>query len=184
MASYDALIFQQELFDDEVKKICDKALDDAAEFIMNGEWKASKVKEGADGQWDKAIDLQFDDLRVWVAEYGAGRYADTKRNPYWGDYLASGLTSAQRSSGGRVVKRGNTEYSTFDIESGEIVLRTGGKPAGGYIPDGFQEHIDTVPDPFLEDLLDQAFRVFEDSFDRQFGQLDMSRFIFKEERQV
>lgn len=183
MASYEALIFQQELFEDEMKKICDKALDEAAEFIEGGEWTASIDKEYSDGAWDKIIDLKFDDLRAWVAEYGAGTLAQTDRNPYWKKYLSSGLTSPTRQ-GGRVVKRGRGSYHTLDVESGEIVEHEGANSAGGYLPDSWQSKIAVPADQFLETLLSQAFRVFEMSVDRQMESLDMSRFIFKEEIQV
>lgn len=185
MASYEALIFQQELFEDELRKICDKALDEAAEFIEGGEWTASIDKEYSDGAWDKIIDLKFDDLRAWVAEYGAGKHLRTD-NPYWGDYLGSGLTYPQRPSDGTVVKRGGwkKEYNSLDIDTGEIVTHYSSNPAGKPLPRSFQDKVDTVPDPFLETLLSQAFRVFEMSVDRQMESLDMSRFIFKEEIQV
>ena len=184
MASYEALIFQQQLFEEELKKICDKALDEAAEFIEGGEWTASVDKEYSDGVWDKIIDLKFDDLRAWVAEYGAGTLAQTGRNPYWKEYLhSSGLTSPMRQ-GGRVVKRGRDSYPSLDVESGEIVEHEGANPVGGYIPDSWQSKIAVPADPFLESLLSQAFRVFEMSVDKQMESLDMSRFIFKEEIQV
>ena len=183
MASYEALIFQQDLFEDELRKICDKALDEAAEFIEGGEWTASVDKEYSDGVWDKIIDLKFDDLRAWVAEYGAGTLAQTGRNPYWEKYLSSGLTSPTRQ-GGRVVKRGRGSYSSLDVESGEIVEHEGANSVGGYIPDSWQSKIAVPADPFLESLLSQAFRVFEMFFDKQMESLDMSRFIFKEEIQV
>ena len=183
MASYEALIFQQELFEDELKKICDKALDEAAEFIEGGEWTASVDKEYSDGVWDKIIDLKFDDLRAWVAEYGAGTLAQTGRNPYWGEYLYSGLTSPMRQ-GGRVVKRGKGSHPSLDVESGEIVEHEGANFAGGYLPDSWQSKIAVPADPFLETLLSQAFRVFEMFVDKQMESLDMSRFIFKEEIQV
>ena len=183
MASYEALIFQQQLFEEELKKICDKALDEAAEFIEGGEWTASVDKEYSDGVWDKIIDLKFDDLRAWVAEYGAGTLAQTGRNPYWEKYLSSGLTSPTRQ-GGRVVKRGRGSYPTLDVESGEIVEHEGQNPDGGYISDSWQSKIAVPADPFLESLLSQAFRVFEMFFDKQMESLDMSRFIFKEEIQV
>lgn len=185
MASYEALIFQQELFEDELRKICDKALDEAAELIMGSEWFAngSKHDSGSDGEWDKVIDLEFGDLRAWVAEYGAGTLAQTGRNPYWGEYLYSGLTSPMRQ-GGRVVKRGKGSHPSLDVESGEIVEHEGANSAGGYLPDSWQSKIAVPADPFLETLLSQAFRVFEMSVDRQMESLDMSRFIFKEEIQV
>ena len=183
MASYEALIFQQQLFEEELKKICDKALDEAAEFIEGGEWTASVDKEYSDGVWDKIIDLKFDDLRAWVAEYGAGTLAQTGRNPYWGEYLYSGLTSPMRQ-GGRVVKRGKGSHPSLDVESGEVVEHEGANSAGGYLPDSWQSKIAVPADPFLETLLSQAFRVFEMSVDRQMESLDMSRFIFKEEIQV
>ena len=184
MASYEALIFQQQLFEEELKKICDKALDEAAEFIEGGEWTASVDKEYSDGVWDKIIDLKFDDLRAWVAEYGAGTLAQTGRNPYWKEYLhSSGLTSPMRQ-GGRVVKRGRDSYPSLDVESGEIVEHEGQNPAGGYLPDSWQSKIAVPADQFLETLLSQAFRVFEMSVDKQMESLDMSRFIFKEEIQV
>lgn len=183
MASYEALIFQQDLFEEELKKICDKALDEAAEFIEGGEWTASIDKEYSDGAWDKIIDLKFDDLRAWVAEYGAGTLAQTGRNPYWGEYLYSGLTSPMRQ-GGRVVKRGKGSHPSLDVESGEIVEHEGANFAGGYLPDSWQSKIAVPADPFLETLLSQAFRVFEMFVDKQMESLDMSRFIFKEEIQV
>ena len=184
MASYEALIFQQQLFEEELKKICDKALDEAAEFIEGGEWTASVDKEYSDGVWDKIIDLKFDDLRAWVAEYGAGTLAQTGRNPYWKEYLhSSGLTSPMRQ-GGRVVKRGRDSYPSLDVESGEIVEHEGQNPAGGYLPDSWQSKIAVPADQFLETLLSQAFRVFEMFVDKQMESLDMSRFIFKEEIQV
>ena len=183
MASYEALIFQQELFEEELKKICDKALDEAAEFIEGGEWTASVDKEYSDGVWDKIIDLKFDDLRAWVAEYGAGTLAQTGRNPYWGEYLYSGLTSPMRQ-GVRVVKRGKGSHPSLDVESGEIVEHEGANSAGGYLPDSWQSKIAVPADPFLETLLSQAFRVFEMFVDKQMESLDMSRFIFKEEIQV
>ena len=184
MASYEALIFQQQLFEDELRKICDKALDEAAEFIEGGEWTASVDKEYSDGVWDKIIDLKFDDLRAWVAEYGAGTLAQTGRNPYWKEYLhSSGLTSPMRQ-GGRVVKRGKGSHPSLDVESGEIVEHEGANSVGGYLPDSWQSKIAVPADPFLETLLSQAFRVFEMSVDKQMESLDMSRFIFKEEIQV
>lgn len=189
MASYEALIFQQQLFEEELKKICDKALDEAAELIMGSEWFAngSKHDSGSDGEWDKVIDLEFGDLRAWVAEYGSGIYAQTGRNPYWGEYLYSGLTSPTRQSGGfgsRAVRRGSGLHPSLDIESGEIVEHEGKNPTGGYLPDSWQEKLSVPADEFLETLLSQAFRVFEMSVDRQMESLDMSRFIFKEEIQV
>lgn len=187
MASYEAVIFQQELFEDELRKIGDNALDDAAEFIANSEWKASKDGNGEmDSAWDKIVNLKFDDLRAWVAEYGAGKHANIACNPYWGEYITSGLTYPGRPSDGTVVKRGGWRipYKSLDIDTGEIVEHKSSNPPGKPLPRSFQDKVDTVPDPFLEDLLDQAFRIFEDSFERQFENLDMSQFFMKEEIQV
>ena len=186
MASYEAIIFQKELFEDELKKIGDNAFDDAAEFIMNGEWEASEISDGdKEGIWDKVIDLKFDDLRAWVAEYGAGRHMRTD-NPYLGEYLRSGLTYPLRPSEGTVVKRGGwrVPYESLDIETGEIVMHLSSNPPGKPLPQSFQDKVDTVPEPFLENLLDQAFRIFKDSFERQLDALDMSQFFGKEEIQV
>lgn len=184
MASCEVLIFQQELFEEELKKIGDNALQKAADVVKTGSaWSASEKDQTIEGDWDKQINLMFDDLRAWVDEYGSGIYAETGRNPYWGEYLGSGLTNPSRP-GNRVVKRGRGSYESFDVTSGEIVEHEGANPSGGYLPESWQSKIAIAANPFLENLLNDAYQAFQESFNQQLNSLDMSKFIIKETIQM
>lgn len=185
MASYEALIFQQENFEEELKKIGDKALEEAAKVVKNGSrWSASEKDQAIEGDWDKQINLMFNDLRAWVDEYGSGLYVEADRNPYWGEYKGSGLTYPSRSSSGAIVRRGRGEYSTLDVTTGEIVSHNGGNPPGGHVSPSIEKGASIAANPFLQDLLNEAYQAFENSFNQQLESLDMSKFITKETIQV
>lgn len=161
MATYEALVFQPELYKQELFKVYDKALDEAVNYIErnfkpDGGTETARYKSGTGAE----STITANSLRAWVVEYGAGIEADTGRNPYWGEYLGSGLTSRSRA-GGRVVKRGRGSYQTFDTDSGLLTSHEGQNPQGGYLPQGWQEQVARTPQPFLQEMLEQAYKEFE-----------------------
>lgn len=179
MASYEAITFQPELFKQEMFKLYDKALDEAVEYVEknfkpDGGRKTSESSTGT----GKEIEVSANSLRAWVLEYGAGIEADTGRNPYWGEYLGSGLTSRSRTSG-RVVKRGRGSYTTFNTDTGEITSHEGQSPQGGYLPQGWQEQVARTPEPFLQQMLEQAYRVFENRANSLLKSVDPERIFSK-----
>lgn len=179
MASYEAITFQPELFKQEMFKLYDKALDEAVEYVEknfkpDGGRKTSESSTGT----GKEIEISANSLRAWVLEYGSGLEADIGRNPYWGEYLASGLTGTKRP-GGRVYRRGNKEYQSFDVDTGEEVSEVGENPVGGFLPDSFSEKITRSPQPFLQQMLEQAYRVFENRANSLSKSVDPERFFSK-----
>lgn len=161
MASYESLTFQMADFKEELFSIYDIALDEAVNYVIHN-FKPEGGSKTKDDPSDigREVQVSANSLMAWVLEYGSGFYADIHRNPYWDDYLHSGLTSSKRAAN-RFVKRGKRTYQTLDLESGEIVTREGANPEGGYIPDRIQLDATRKPEPFLQDMLKQAYDIFE-----------------------
>ena len=161
MASYESLTFQLDLFKQELFNAYDSALNEAVDYVVRNFKPDGGSKTGefplVDG---KQVTVSANSLRAWVIEYGAGLEADISRNPYWDEYVRSGFTSPRRTSG-RIVRRGKGEYTTFDTKTGEFIQREGGNPDGGYLPDSFQKNVSEKPEPFVQEMLQQAYSIFE-----------------------
>lgn len=179
MASYESLSFQLDLFKQELFAIYDSALNEAVEYVEKN-FKPDGGSKTKDVMTDygREVQVSANSLMAWVLEYGAGMEADIERNPYWSEYLHSGLTSSRRT-GGRFVKRGNREYQTLDVNTGEIITRQGGNPEGGYIPDTFQDNVSREPEPFLQEMLQQAYSIFEDRAYSLSQNIDPNKFFIK-----
>lgn len=162
MASYESLTFDMAGFKEELFKVYDIALDEAVDYVVHNFKPDGGTKAGefvfVDG---KQVTVSANSLRAWVIEYGAGLEADIDRNPYWDEYVRSGFTSSRRTSG-RIVRRGKGEYTTFDTKTGEFIQREGGNPEGGYLPDSFQKNVSEKPEPFVQEMLQQAYNIFAD----------------------
>lgn len=179
MASYEAITFQPELFKQEMFKLYDKALDEAVEYVEknfkpDGGTKGTEISSGT----GKEVEVSANSLKAWVLEYGSGIYADIGRNPYWSEYLGSGLTGRKRP-GGYVYKRGSGSYTTLDVDSGELITREGGSPQGGYLPQSFQQSAARVAQPFLQKMLEEAYQRFESKSNSLAKSVDPERFFSK-----
>ena len=177
MATYTRLVFSEQAFHDEVMRIGDQALDDAVAHILGNEWfKGSTPNQASRDGMETYFEIPANDLKAWVAEYGRGRGAETERNPYWKQYLQSGLTHKDRPSDGTVLKRGLEGYDSVDFHQNKIVhYDRGGKPSGEPVNEGLQKALEKKPEPFLQDLLKEAFEVFKSSFNSNMQNFNVQR---------
>lgn len=177
MATYDVLIFQEEAFREEVKRICDEALDKAVEICKSDssfQGESSRIiSNSASG---KEVEVESGTLKAWVLEYGAGKYMDTS-NPYLGEYLYSGLTARGRPIP-NVARRGKGPHMSLNVETGELVTQQGGDPEGMKLPDWWaEEHgINQKAQPFMQKLLEKCFQTFVEIFDSRYNSIDIDRF--------
>lgn len=185
MASYESLSFQLDLFKQELFAIYDSALNEAVEYVERN-FKPDGGTRGTPLYTEngKEITVQANSLMAWVLEYGAGIKADTQRNPYWDEYLKSGLTSARRRSG-RIVQRSGV-YQTLNLDdNGTIITRRSGGREGSYIPDTgdeyqvTQEKVARDPEPFLQDMLQQAYAIFEEKAYSLSQNINPNKFFIK-----
>lgn len=177
MATYDVLVFQEEAFREEVKRICDEALDKAVEICKSdSSFQGESSRTISNSASGKEVEVESGTLKAWVLEYGAGLDMDTS-NPYLGEYFASGLTSGLRSTP-YVVRRGSGSYQTLNVETGELVTHQGGNPEGRRLPDWWhsEKGINQKPQPFMQKLLEKTFQTFMEIFDNRYNSIDIDRF--------
>lgn len=186
MASYETLTFSQSVFQDKMLAICDRALEDAVlvilgnEYFYNGTIKILSDYEGFDGY----AEVTAGDLKAWIVEYGQGEAADTTRNPYWGDYVRSGYTHRDRQSG-TVLRRGAGSYESINFEKNKIQTHTSGsEPSGTPVSATLQKALSREPEPFLQELLQEAYAAFDSSFDAQMQTFDISSCFVKSQINV
>lgn len=168
MASYTRIVFSQEVFNSEMRKICDEALNDAVKVIQGNEWFRSAIPSyiEKDG-FDSYAQLEADDLKAWIVEYGQGASAEFWRNPYWEDYVRnSGLTNRWRLTDPRIRNRGYsaTGHKTVNFDNNTIDTIRGADPEGRLLDDDDQDAYSVEAEPFLQDLLEDALQVFISSF--------------------
>ena len=177
MATYTRIVFSEQAFNNEILRICDQALDDAIGHILGNEWFQGSTPQQADSNgMESYFIIPANSLKAWIVEYGQGRGAETDRNPYWDDYLKSGLTHENRPSDGTVLKRGSDDYYSVDFTHGEIRhYDRGAEPSGDPVNQGLQKASTRKAEPFLQDLLREAFRVFEASFENYIKNFNMQK---------
>ena len=186
MASYEALTFSPSVFQDKMLAMCDKALLEAVgaimsnEYFYNGTLRVVNDYEGFDGH----VTVTAGDLKAWIVEYGQGEAADTVRNPYWKDYVQSGYTHRSRQNG-TVLRRGAGSYESINFEKNTIVQHdSGSEPSGTPVSNALQRALSREPKPFLQELLQEAFRAFESSFNSQLQSFDISSCFVKSQINV
>lgn len=177
MATYTRLVFSEQAFHDEVMRIGDQALDDAVAHILGNEWfKGSTPNQASRDGMETYFEIPANDLKAWIIEYGQGQSADIKRNPYWKQYVESGLTHENRRDNSAVLKRGLEGYDTVDFHHNQIVhYNKGGEPSGEKVDPSLQKALDKKPKPFLQDLLKEAFEVFKSSFNSNMQNFNVQR---------
>lgn len=179
MVSYDLLVFSQDLFKDKVINIYDKALDKAVEVIKSNEYFANGTVNiieifSTSSGYDKYVEVTATDIKAWIVEYGQGKAADTTRNPYWEEYVESGLTSPDRTDG-TVLRRGADPYESIDFKKGKLREHArGSEPAGTSVSNRLQNELSIAPTPFLQSLLEQAYKVFQKNVDSAMSNFDIS----------
>lgn len=171
MATYDRLVFSQEVFKDEMNKLCDEALNEAVKEIQTNEWfyGTTPVYKDMEG-YDSYIEVYANHLKAWIVEYGLGSEMRTD-NPYLEEYKNSKYYSPlrKRYADNSVVFRGKGKYEQLDYEKGHgTVTREGAEPAGERML------MSIPPDPFLEDLMSEAWQVFERTFNSMVASFDFN----------
>lgn len=178
MASYDALVFQPDLFKREMFKICERALDEAVEnALTDPKFGGGTQKVLSSSDTYKEVEVTAGSLKAWVYEYGSGLDMDMS-NPYLGEYFASGLTSPYRSTPYGLY-RGSSNYQSFDVDSGEIVSHKASKIGtlreGKVLPDFYQEKFTRSPQPFMQDMIEECWKVFLIKFESLSNSFDISK---------
>lgn len=176
MASYDALVFQQDLFKREMFRICEKALDEAVEnALTDPKFGGGTQKTLAASDTYKEIEVSAGSLKAWVYEYGSGLAMDMS-NPYLGEYFGSGLTAPSRaSSAPHFVRRGAKQYSSFDVDTGAGVTKTGINKEGQVVPDFVAEEFTREPQPFMKEMIEECWKVFLAKFESLSSSFDISK---------
>ena len=171
MATYTRLVFSEQLFNDEMLKICDQALDDAVAYIKTNEWfdGSTPLQTNRDGM-ERYYEIPADDLKAWLVEYGTGTHMRDD-NPQLVEYKRSRYYNKYRDRvGGAIATWGDIDYVQLDYESGHgVVSRHGAKPAGKKISEGVESK------PFIQDLLKGAFDVFKTSLNNHIGNFNIQR---------
>lgn len=176
MASYDMLVFSQEVFKDEIFKIYDEALNEAVKVIQSNEWFRGTIPVQKDVEgYDSYTEVVANDLKAWIVEYGQGEEAEYERNPYWEEYVNSGYTSEYRNNG-TVLKRGAKPYKSIDFEHNRIIEHDhGSMPEGTRVSNALQRRLAIEPHPFLQKLLASAYESFNRSVEEQMATFDISK---------
>lgn len=182
MASYEALVFSERELFYKVLEMCDAALDDAIDVILSNEYFRNGMitvvpKDG----YEMYKEVEASDLKAWVVEYGQGAEAEFWRNPYWQEYVNSGLTSRYRLTDARIRQRGYKRQGnpTVIFEENRVGSITGGNPEGRLLDDESQEAYSVKAEPFLEDLLHEAYIAFSDSFYARTSNFDITTCFVK-----
>ena len=187
MASYEALTFSPSVFHEKVLAMCDRALEDAVlvilgnEYFYNGTIQMLSDYEGFDGY----AEVTAGDLKAWIVEYGQGAKAEFWRNPYWEDYVRnSGLTNRWRLTDPRVRNRGAGSRQTVNFDENSIRTFTGKNPEGRLLDEETQDEYSVEAEPFLQELLQEAYQAFEGSLSSQMQSFDISSCFVKSQINV
>ena len=164
MASYDRLVFSLATFKDEMESIFDGALNEAVAEIQKNEWFSGTVPSIMGGDNETYAEVYANSLKAWIVEYGQGKDAEFWRNPYWKDYVESEYTHSGRINNPEVLYRGPKPYVSIDFEHNKPRDHNrGGEPEGDPVSEGLQRVLSVKADPFLEELMDKAWRTFLDA---------------------
>lgn len=178
--TYDILVFDQSAFKTQLDAVCKKALESAIKSIMqHPNFQGSDYYSIGENMYE----VVSGDLLAWVKEYGSGDNAQVARNPYWGEYLHSGLTSPTRA-GPFAEKRGKGSYQSLDVDSGEIVTHEGMNPRGGYLPTRYRATFSKPAQPFLKQMFNEAYEEFKRTFNKECDTIDPNTFIRKETKTI
>ena len=180
MAYYEVFSFSEQEFHEQMLAICDMALDEAVNTILANEYfKGGLVVSMPMENYTSFREITATDLKAWIVEYGMGDAADTERNPYWDEYVNSGYTSSLRTSG-TVVNRGSRFVKSIDFENNKVTpFYRGSSPEGRVAPDNIQDKARFEPQPFLQDLLHEAFIAFNNSFNAKTSNFDVTTCFVK-----
>lgn len=174
MVSYDLLTFDEIAFKEEIMRICDRALNEAVEVIRKNEYfKNGEIKYlPLHNEYDGYVEVSASNLKAWLVEYGTGKYM-RQDNPYLHEYKNSKYYyNLRKYKNDAVVYRGKQEYTQLDYEGGDgEITRTGSNPAGK------ETGTDTQPEPFLENLIKDAWKAFENYYNNAIKSVDYSYFI-------
>lgn len=180
MTTYQTFTFNREAFNRDMLEIEEKCLKCAIEYIQGNEYfvNGEVVQVPSFDGMTLAYHVYASQLKAWVVEYGQGASID-KSNPFLSEYLRSGLTHPNRlQHDGRVLKRGSAGYNTVNFSTNKVIYRDkGGEPEGTEVGKGMQKLLDRKPEPFLEDLIKDAYKAFEEEFNFLTSNLDISRYI-------
>lgn len=162
MATYNRLVFSQEVFKERMILLIDEALNEAVNEIQKNEWFRGTVPNYMVSQgYDSYVEITANHLKAWIVEYGQGQEADINRNPYWSEYVKSGLTHEGRQSNPTVLKRGSSDYWSVDFEHNkERHHPHGSEPDGTAVSNALQKALARKPEPFLDDLMQMAWQAF------------------------
>lgn len=178
--TYDILVFDQSALKTQLDGISKKALEAAIDSIgRHPDFQASDYYSIGNNMYE----VVSGDLLAWVKEYGSGDDAQVSRNPYWGEYLHSGLTSPARS-GPMAVRRGRGAHQSLNVDTGEIVTHEGANPVGGYLPTGFRAQFTKPAQPFLKEMFKEAYEEFKRVFNQECETIDINTFIRKETKTI
>lgn len=169
MVTYDRLVFSEQAFKDKMFELIDDSLNAAVARIMTNEYFTGSVaKENSMTGFDKYLEIPTTDIKAWVVEYGQGAEAEFWRNPYWKEYVESKYTHSDRLKDPSVLKRGRERYESIDFDHGKIRdhKEGGAEPAGTKVSDGLQKALSVDAHPFLERLLDAAWKDFLATFEQ------------------
>lgn len=176
MASYTRIVFSQEVFNNEMRKLCDEALNDAIKVVQGNEWFRGSTAEYIEKEnFDSYAQLEANHLKAWIVEYGMGKDAEFWRNPYWEDYVRnSGLTNYWRLTDPRIRNRGRSPNGneTINFDKNEKETISGADPAGRLLDDDEQEAYSFEAEPFLQELLEAALQEFISSFNYKMQSFD------------
>lgn len=176
MASYESITFQPSLFKEKMLVICDDALDEAVDVIRGNEYFANGeiTYLPEHNEFDGYVEISASDLKAWLVEYGTGEFM-RKDNPYLDEYKRSPYYfNLRRYRNDDIVFRGKQKYTQLDYESGSgEVTREGSNPAGKVINKG------TPAQPFLQQLIEEAYKAFENSLYTKLSTFDISSCFYK-----
>lgn len=160
MANYDHIALSKIAFGDEMCRIYDEALEDAANLILQNEYfKGGKPVFNSDrNDYTGYVELETTQVKAWIVEYGSGEHM-RQDNPFLDEYKRSEYYNPlRRYRGDSILTWGNRDYNQINYEENKIDSRHGSGTAGNLTP--FQG---VAPEPFLEDLMKQALQEFKNS---------------------
>ena len=168
MATYTRVVFSQDIFRDEVLRICDIALDDAVMLIMQNEWFKGSAPSKLQN-FDGGYEIPANDLKAWLVEYGTGVHMRDD-NPHLAEYKKSVYYNKLRPASGEIVTWGDVDYLQKAYEFGMgTTVKHGAAPAGKVVSKG------TEAKPFVKDLLRSALLEFNASFRRNMANFNYSK---------
>lgn len=171
------LVFSQEVLKDEMYKLYDEALEEAVSVIQGNEWfkGTTPTKKDMEG-YDSYTEVEANNYKAWIIEYGQGKDAEFWRNPYWEEYVRrSGLTNRWRLTDPRIRQRGFSAigHETVNFDENRIQTIHGGNPEGRLLDDDDQEAYAYEAEPFLQDLMEKARQTFIQSVNTKLESFDL-----------